>query len=247
MTHWRLQRLDRAKSKSLGWAMGTWKRHRSKKTARLDDRPPVSMASSHSWQPRSKRLASRRARCSWMSAPFQISSSELRSGPVTEPTSNPVAQQAWTWPSGRKYSAEWGAQHADGIGGRRCASRNRRVRSPCRRAKRRGRSRWRRSHRRTSSVRSPNVVAVEPIDPPRLHPKWPRCRSAGSCGGDQRPRSSRRIWCPRQDSNLRTRLRRAMLYPLSYEGGDRNPRRSGRPPQLVFRGRSGAGRARGGR
>jgi hypothetical protein len=23
---------------------------------------------------------------------------------------------------------------------------------------------------------------------------------------------------PRQDSNLRTRLRRAMLYPLSYEG-----------------------------
>ena len=26
-------------------------------------------------------------------------------------------------------------------------------------------------------------------------------------------------WCPRQDSNLRTRLRRPMLYPLSYEGG----------------------------
>ena len=25
--------------------------------------------------------------------------------------------------------------------------------------------------------------------------------------------------CPRQDSNLRTRLRRPMLYPLSYEGG----------------------------
>ncbi len=25
--------------------------------------------------------------------------------------------------------------------------------------------------------------------------------------------------CPRQDSNLRTRLRRAVLYPLSYEGG----------------------------
>ena len=24
---------------------------------------------------------------------------------------------------------------------------------------------------------------------------------------------------PRQDSNLRTRLRRPMLYPLSYEGG----------------------------
>ncbi len=26
---------------------------------------------------------------------------------------------------------------------------------------------------------------------------------------------------PRQDSNLRTRLRRPMLYPLSYEGGER--------------------------
>ena len=25
--------------------------------------------------------------------------------------------------------------------------------------------------------------------------------------------------CPRQDSNLRHRLRRAVLYPLSYEGG----------------------------
>jgi hypothetical protein len=25
-------------------------------------------------------------------------------------------------------------------------------------------------------------------------------------------------WCPRQDSNLRTRLRRAVLYPLSYGG-----------------------------
>ena len=26
-------------------------------------------------------------------------------------------------------------------------------------------------------------------------------------------------WCPRQESNLRTWLRRPMLYPLSYEGG----------------------------
>ena len=26
---------------------------------------------------------------------------------------------------------------------------------------------------------------------------------------------------PRQDSNLRTRLRRPVLYPLSYEGGNR--------------------------
>ncbi len=27
------------------------------------------------------------------------------------------------------------------------------------------------------------------------------------------------VWCPRQDSNLRSRLRRAVLYPLSYGGG----------------------------
>jgi hypothetical protein len=27
-----------------------------------------------------------------------------------------------------------------------------------------------------------------------------------------------RTWCPRQDSNLRHRLRRAVLYPLSYGG-----------------------------
>ena len=26
------------------------------------------------------------------------------------------------------------------------------------------------------------------------------------------------LWCPRQDSNLRPRLRRAVLYPLSYGG-----------------------------
>jgi hypothetical protein len=41
--------------------------------------------------------------------------------------------------------------------------------------------------------------------------------------------------CPRQDSNLRTRLRRAVLYPLSYGGsatgkgyqGDDDGRRRG--------------------
>ena len=27
-------------------------------------------------------------------------------------------------------------------------------------------------------------------------------------------------WCPRQDSNLRPRLRRAVLYPLSYGGSE---------------------------
>jgi hypothetical protein len=26
------------------------------------------------------------------------------------------------------------------------------------------------------------------------------------------------VWCPRQDSNLRHRLRRPVLYPLSYGG-----------------------------
>ncbi len=30
-------------------------------------------------------------------------------------------------------------------------------------------------------------------------------------------------WCPRGDSNARTRLRRPMLYPLSYEGRERRP------------------------
>ena len=36
-----------------------------------------------------------------------------------------------------------------------------------------------------------------------------------------RPTVGGHIECPRQDSNLRTRLRRPMLYPLSYEGGGR--------------------------
>ena len=31
--------------------------------------------------------------------------------------------------------------------------------------------------------------------------------------------SSTNSWCPRRDSNARTRLRRPLLYPLSYEGG----------------------------
>jgi hypothetical protein len=40
-------------------------------------------------------------------------------------------------------------------------------------------------------------------------------------------RSRRRVfpsgWCPRQDSNLRTTLRRRVLYPLSYGGPDHSP------------------------
>jgi hypothetical protein len=38
--------------------------------------------------------------------------------------------------------------------------------------------------------------------------------------------------CPRQDSNLRTRLRRPALYPLSYEGADPELYRVGRRPWL---------------
>ena len=41
-------------------------------------------------------------------------------------------------------------------------------------------------------------------------------------------------WRPQQDSNLRTRLRRAVLYPLSYGGWRTMP--SGTPcwPQLEY-------------
>ena len=34
-------------------------------------------------------------------------------------------------------------------------------------------------------------------------------------------------WRPRQDSNLRHRLRRPVLYPLSYEGSDGHRRYTG--------------------
>ena len=38
------------------------------------------------------------------------------------------------------------------------------------------------------------------------------------------------VLCPRQDSNLRTSLRRRVLYPLSYGGSERQPRVI-RPPK----------------
>ncbi len=44
-------------------------------------------------------------------------------------------------------------------------------------------------------------------------------RSAPSLDATETQETNRNQWCPRQDSNLRTRLRRPMLYPLSYEGG----------------------------
>src|SRR5437870_4497892 len=41
----------------------------------------------------------------------------------------------------------------------------------------------------------------------------------GSEGARRAADAAQKCRCPRQDSNLRTRLRRPMLYPLSYEGG----------------------------
>jgi hypothetical protein len=41
------------------------------------------------------------------------------------------------------------------------------------------------------------------------------------CPQSCRPRADLGVWCPRQDSNLRHRLRRAVLYPLSYGGWGR--------------------------
>jgi hypothetical protein len=63
----------------------------------------------------------------------------------------------------------------------------------------------------------------------RLPPRWRRS-SGGSGSADSilpAPRGeyptnrsgyARKIWRPRQDSNLRHRLRRPVLYPLSYGG-----------------------------
>ena len=45
------------------------------------------------------------------------------------------------------------------------------------------------------------------------------------------------MWCPRQDSNLRSRLRRAVLYPLSY-GGSMPQKGLGEPTAAATRVRS---------
>jgi hypothetical protein len=42
------------------------------------------------------------------------------------------------------------------------------------------------------------------------------------------------LWCPRQDSNLRTALRRRVLYPLSYGGGLLNPSKAARDPDYLL-------------
>jgi uncharacterized protein YciI len=46
-----------------------------------------------------------------------------------------------------------------------------------------------------------------------------RCRGPGAWARGVGARHHRVVQCPRQDSNLRTRFRKPMLYPLSYEGG----------------------------
>ena len=67
------------------------------------------------------------------------------------------------------------------------------------------------------------------------HPSGVYCRQAGAVlarvhGQSLIPRSSGsdqvNCWRPRQDSNLRSRLRRAVLYPLSYGGPASGPRRT---------------------
>jgi hypothetical protein len=91
------------------------------------------------------------------------------------------------------------------------------------------------------------------VDPIPLPPRRPREQRRIRASRGQRRRKRR--WAvtrvlaqftthvrqrPRQDSNLRTRLRRPMLYPLSYEGG----RRQGSAPAAGGRTRFGAGHAR---
>ncbi len=47
---------------------------------------------------------------------------------------------------------------------------------------------------------------------------WPQPTPIGAAGADtDGPTTDEQ--CPRQDSNLRLRLRRPTIYPLSYEGG----------------------------
>ena len=43
--------------------------------------------------------------------------------------------------------------------------------------------------------------------------------SLGNMHGPTRDRDPLVGWCPRRGFELRTRLRRPVLYPLSYEGG----------------------------
>ncbi len=57
--------------------------------------------------------------------------------------------------------------------------------------------------------------------------RWRRCWPAGPVTA----LTSTFVVCPRQDSNLRTRLRRAVLYPLSYGGSGQG--RSYQSPPLV--------------
>src|SRR5260221_14233095 len=46
------------------------------------------------------------------------------------------------------------------------------------------------------------------------------------------------LWRPQQDSNLRTRLRRPLLYPLSYGGSDAARRREVAGPEPGYQSRT---------
>ena len=74
-----------------------------------------------------------------------------------------------------------------------------------------------------SSATDPNR-ARKPATPLSWAAKKRRSRNARRPGAQ----SASQLRCPRQDSNLRTRFRRPVLYPLSYGGGD-TPRLKGLP------------------
>src|SRR5487761_2723384 len=82
------------------------------------------------------------------------------------------------------------------------------------------RSRWRMTRCRAGAPRRYRSMSAELTRP---SPSSTTPHRTVVHFGDQ-PRSStftKRLasWCPRQDSNLRTRFRKPLLYPLSYEGG----------------------------
>ena len=90
--------------------------------------------------------------------------------------------------------------------------------------------RRRRHHRTRTPTRRHRVAAREMAPSAGLEPAHTAPEAAGAVGAlpastarwvfDGGAAAVARVGRPRQDSNLRTRLRRPMLYPLSYEGGD---------------------------
>lgn len=86
--------------------------------------------------------------------------------------------------------------------------------------------------RSCSDVRSATVILVPTLQPSSRGRGHFRDLGPWLVVGCQGGLVRNRVKRPRQDSNLRTRLRRPMLYPLSYEGGVCNPRSGRRPAQL---------------